>query len=232
MKKTLLLAIVCISFVMQTDESELNKEGFTAKNLTVAMLRALFEDEKADETFKTFGVDYFQCDGQGSEQTYMDGEALVDPQYFRSEIIIAFKEEGNPAMFALSHPGFLGAGWLVVSAKFESEKPNNWIDIWDDEHNMTELDYPLINAIKGTVNDFVLRVDVEGEQSEDWIEVEKGIFNSTISTTGTVSMNRNTLSYYETATEVNRMMIQEAQMQFEYVTKSNAEGTCTPIERE
>ena len=230
MKRILVLAIICISFVMQTDEPEINKERLTVKNLTVGMLRALFEDEKADEKIKKFDVNYFQCDAQGLELTYMDGKAIADPQYFRSEIVIAFKEEGNPSIFALSHPGFLGDGWLVVSAKFK--KPNNWIDIWDDEHNMTELDYRLINAVKGTVNDFVLRVDVEGEQPEDWVEIERGIFMTSVNTAGTVSMNRNTLSYFETSTEVRRLMVQEAQMQFEYVTKSNAEGTCTPIERE
>ena len=230
MKRILVLAIICASFAIQPSEPELTEDELTLKNYLVAVFRALFEDEKADEKLKSFGMDYFYCDGQGSEQTYMDGKAIVDPKYYRSEIIIALKEEDSPALFAVAHPKVLGDGWLVVSAKFK--KPNYWIDIWDDEHNMTELDYRLINAVKGTVNDFVLRVDVEGEQPEDWVEIERGIFMTSVNTAGTVSMNRNTLSYFETSTEVRRLMVQEAQMQFEYVTKSNAEGTCTPIERE
>ena len=44
---------------MQTDEPEINKERLTVKNLTVGMLRALFEDEKADEKIKKFDVNYF-----------------------------------------------------------------------------------------------------------------------------------------------------------------------------
>ena len=224
---TLALIIQSISADDDTNVDDLNLEKVLA-----AVHRQMSFDENSDDFLMSYNLDYFLCESTVTTGVYLDGVIqgdLVDN--FRSQFIFAVKDtdwdNDQSGMLAVSAPDIAGSIWVVASVNAIQEK-DYWIDVWDSKFNLGDYDFPLIDSFKGTVNDFILRVDLDMQEEENWEQVN-GMLVTPVSREQVVSMNRGNLNYYEEQIETKLAKIQDFSFSFELVKK--AEGSCTNIER-
>ncbi len=228
---TLFLIIFSTSLVsMPLNSNDLK----TAQKLSALMYRSLLTNEKGDEILQiNTDLEYFFCEGSGTTTTFIDGYVQELPNSnYQSELIIAFndRKEGEPAtgLLALSQPDFIGNGWLVVSSNIIKE--NAWMDVWDSKYNFEEVNDPLIDSVKGTINDFVLRIDLNpSSETEEWELIGDDMYLKDVSLNASISMNRNKLNYYEQFTKIRKGKTKN--LSFDLLEETSAEGTCSRVER-
>ena len=140
-----------------------NDEDLAIDKLMMNAYRAMIMNDSGDDLLQNFNnLEYFYCEGLGTTEISIDG--ILQDEFTsntRTEFIFAFQdvdlEQEQSGLFAISDPTMLGDGWLVVSAKFLEDK--KWKNVWDSKFSYETSKNPLEDVTKGTVNDFILRVD-------------------------------------------------------------------------
>lgn len=230
--RKLLFTLALIIQSLSADDNA-NVDDLNVEKVLAAVYRQISFDENSDDLLMSYAnLDYFLCESTGTTAAYLDGVIqgdLVDN--FRSQFIFAVRDtdwdNDQSGMLAVSAPDIAGSLWVVASLNAIKEK-DYWIDVWDSKFNVGDFNFPLIDSFKGTVNDFILRVDLDMQEEENWEQVD-GILVTPVSREAVVSMNRGNLNYYEEQIETKLAKIQDFSFSFELVKK--AEGSCTNIER-
>lgn len=185
------------SFLIHAEQEE--EINFTADTLVNNMFRSFTFSPQGEEFLLGIkNVDYFYCEGKGV--TKMTGDFFNEetPQP-RMEFIFAYKDpnKDEAGWFAVSEPSMLDSFWLFVAMKKANEE--KWTNIWDSKYSIVRGSHPMEDAVKATINDFILRLDVDMEEKSTenlfWQKAETGEI-ATLSTDWYITMNRNTKKFF------------------------------------
>tara|TARA_B100001123_G_C15122617_1_gene951987 strand:- start:92 stop:823 length:732 start_codon:yes stop_codon:yes gene_type:complete len=235
----LLTLIFCIG-ISSEEGVEQDQKGDKSENVIKffsTVLRSLLNNSNADEFFKIYkDSQYFLCQGKGTLSMSIPEFNAEEKAPMRDQVLIAFQDEPeNLGLLAVSHPAQLGEGWLVVSFK-PLTKPRKWINVWDTENGFDPT--PMNDKIKGTVNAFVLEINVTAtakDFGEDWKPGPMaGSFMRQKYSRIRINVNRKTNEFFLTISEKMDMKISLPSGE-DYVSdafkEEDIEGTCSLTNR-
>ena len=217
----------------QEEELSNEEEELLVWKLMMGAYRNAAYNEDGDDLIKIFpNLEYFYCEGSGASEIFAEGTLDREIVNSRKEFIFVFqdvnKDKEQSGLFAVSSPAELGLGWLVVSAKGLNDK--KWKNVWDSEFSLEKGAHPLENVFKGTVNEFIMRVDIKEElEDENWQDIGNGTQTSLFSQESFMTMNRKNKNFYwfskrELKAKTNGLI-------FNFIDKGQYEGDCTVFER-
>ena len=223
------LFIVMLSGLVFSQDENLNVD-----KLMMNAYRALMLNSSGDNLLQTYNnLEYFYCEGSGTTEMRIEG-ILQDEltSNTRTEFVFAFqdvdRELQQTGLFAISEPTMLGDGWLVVSAKFLDDTA--WKNVWDAKFSYENSNNPLENAAKGTVNDFILRFDInQKNESENWKSLGNGMLVSDVSLDTYSTMNRKTLKFFHS--QISKKLGKSNEFTFNTIEKTSSEGDCSVVKR-
>lgn len=211
-----------------------NDEDLAIDKLMMNAYRAMIMNDSGDDLLQNFNnLEYFYCEGLGTTEISIDG--ILQDEFTsntRTEFIFAFQdvdlEQEQSGLFAISDPTMLGDGWLVVSAKFLEDK--KWKNVWDSKFSYETSKNPLEDVTKGTVNDFILRVDINQKNEEKiWNSLGNGMLVDDVSQDTYSTMNRKTLKFFHS--QVSKRLGKMNEFTFTTIEKTNSEGDCSVVKR-
>ena len=220
----LVLIVSIVAFPLITLGQDSDKE---LTKIAVMVFREFFKSQNADLFNKAYSdLEYFYCEGRGKKEV-QSKDQLLEKSEVRERITFAFSEVDenteNGGLFAISVPKHLGSGWLAVSRKFPGQE--RWIDIWDEKYGLFPT--PLDNAVKGTVSDFALRVDVRRtHEPEHWKQLANGKSASDVSSDLYVTMNRKYKNFYFENKEWKKVRV-SAKKVADFSYKTSVKGECS-----
>ena len=184
------------SFLIHAEEEEIN---FTADTLVNNMFRSFVFSPQGEEFLLGLkNVDYFYCEGKGVTKTTGGDFFNEETPQPRMEFIFAYRDpnKDEEGLFAVSEPTMLESSWLFVAMKKINEE--KWKNIWDSKYSIVRGSHHMEDAVKATINDFILRLDIDIEINSEnlfWQKEGEGEI-ATLSTDWYITMNRNTNKFF------------------------------------
>jgi len=227
------LLLIFPLLLMLSPISHGEEEGTLIDKMMINAYRGMAFNEDGDDLLKIFtDLEYFYCEGKGSSKFFSKEIGEEEIINNRTEFIFAFqdvnKDKEKIGLFAISEPSELGEGWLVASTKFLSDK--TWKNVWDSKFTFEDSSHPLEDGIKGTVNEFILRVDINRKfEDENWQEISEGMQSTTVSVDWYITMNRKNKNFYWLSQVEKKGKVQN--VAFNMSEKDEYEGECTTFER-